>query len=124
MTFTILYNSKHQYCLVTITGDYIRPHDALEIQAFTKNYEQETKCYKFIFDFRTANILGGKVQVYATGLMMLDPEGTQKNQLVAAVYKKNSAHLNIDYLEKVFIKEGYKFKGFVDIEFAIKWLSK
>ena len=123
MKYTYLLNTENNYCSVIVTGDYKRPHDAFELQTFSKYYEIETNCSKFLYDFREANIIGDIMETYEVGLMILDPQRKQINQLVATVYNNSNSNLNKHYLEKVAVKEGYQFKVFDDIELAKEWLS-
>jgi len=121
MDYTTVYDKSGGICIVKVTGQHKRPQDSLVLQQLARKMGEESRCQKFLFDMRHADIIGDAIDTYEAGKVPGDLDHTQLSQKVALVYSGDlSKH---KFLEDVAVNRGYQLRVFDNLEKAFEWLS-
>ena len=122
MEYTSEFDTANELCVITVTGRVVRPRDSILLQQFARDFEQARRCYKFLFDMRQAEIIGGTMDTFEAGTVPADRDRLVRPQYSIALLYSGDL-FNHKFMEAVAVNRGYNLRVFDDIDNAMEWLE-
>ena len=120
MEYTTEYDEMNGICIVCVKGQHKLPQDALVLQQFARDFDEEQNCQRFLFDMRQAEIIGGTMDIFKAGTVPVDTDHKQRRHKVALLY--DSVSTDQKFLEDVSLNRGYQLRVFDDYNKAMEWI--
>ena len=121
MEYTQSFDSDSGICTLTVSGEFVRPADAFEIERITAKLHNELECRKFVVDMTDAKIVSETMDTFYASNPPDELRATLRKVKVAALYTELSDDHR--FLETVAVNRGLRLNVFDVRENAIKWLN-
>jgi hypothetical protein len=122
MEYSVEYDEDSDVCEVQISGLHKRPEDSQELLRLAGSFAAKHGCFRFLFDLRKANIVGGTMDAYE---IVIDHAkfGVSTFFRIAAVYQAITD--DVQFMENLGANRGAaSYKVFDDIDVAREWIAK
>ena len=122
MKYRFEHDQEIGVCIVRVSGEHKRPDDSKTLQIFARDFREEHRCSRYLFDMREATITGSTLDVFKTGIAPATLGFGRGDFKVALVYASGTD--DHKFIEDVVVNRGYMLRVFLDIDEALSWLTK
>jgi hypothetical protein len=122
MEYTQVFDGDSGICTLSVTGDFVRPEDALEVERLTANLHDELGCRRFLIDMTKARIFSSTMSTFTASNPPEELRVILRKVRVAALYTGLSEDHR--FLETVAVNRGLTLRVFDERDEAIRWLTR
>lgn len=122
MKYVQEFDTDSGICTLRVSGDFVRPADAFEIERITANLHGELGCFRFLVDMTNAHIVSGTMDTFASSNPPRELTAILRKVRVAALYVELTEDHR--FLENVAVNRGLMLHVFDGRDEAIRWLTE